>query len=102
MQRRKTVSGERGNAAVVVVVLLIVVAVAGLVGWRLYARHQNAATNTTAASTSSANQPLGTGSDNASLDNDLNNLGSSLNGGTQDIQAGAAATNDQQISVPTE
>jgi len=110
--KRIVVRDQAGNVALYAVLLLVVVAVVVLGAWRITASKKTktgtsptpAGTALTAtASGSQTSKGLTTGTDNASLNKDLNNIGGSLNEGTRNLQSASNATNDesQVVNVPT-
>ena len=107
--KRVALRDQAGNAALYMVMVLAVVTVLGLGVWRILAS-RTPKTNTPSASTpqasgsgSQTSKPLTNSTDNASLSKDITNIGSSLNEGTQNLQAATTATNDesQVVDVPT-
>lgn len=96
---------ERGFSIVETSLLVIVIAAIGVVGWYVYSHRSksNPAIPSTGASTiSSTSSQLSSGTSNADLQSDLNNVTSSSNQTNQDISASNSSLNDQSTftSVP--
>ncbi len=96
-----------GFSPVEAILVLVIVGLIGYVGWYVaHAKHAADKTLNTAASTTagaSTKPALATGTDNSSLDSNLNAIGSSLNTSSSDSAASNSAVNDQssEITVPT-
>jgi flagellar basal body-associated protein FliL len=109
MNKRKIYIAESGHILLYSVLVVAIVGVGGLGAWKIH-EHDKASTTakaTTAIPTTPTYQavtaPLPTGTDNASLQNDLSNVNSSFNQQTSDQTTVNGAVNDQQneITVPT-
>lgn len=104
----KKLKDEAGDAFVIALLVVVIVVVVVLAAWIVKRNRDNKTalvTNTAQTSTTASKPPttLPNGTDNASLDNDLNTVGTSINQGNQDLTNSNNALNDQQqeISVPT-
>jgi len=102
---------EDGSSIIHILLLLAVIAVIGLAGWAVY-RHRHTQIAQTAAVTTgsqplqaatSTSYTLTPGTDNQSLQTDVNAASGSLNSESQTMSSADNALNDQQsqIQVPT-
>lgn len=104
---------QNGMALVESVLILVIVAILAFTGWYVYHARQNSNKNLSSAASTGQTESqtpgaansttLSSGTDNSSLQSDLNSIGASQNQAAGDSNSANGAVNDQQneISVPT-
>jgi hypothetical protein len=96
-----------GNTAIHLLLGIIVLVAIGFVGWRIVKEHNSSETPVIASHTSTqsttSSVPLASGTDNASLNSDLNAVNSSLGAESQSSSSANSSLNDShaEIQVPT-
>lgn len=104
---------DQRGAIVESLLIIVVVGILGFTVWYVYHARQNSDKNLSNAAVSGQSTPvkpgastpaMSSGTDNQSLQSDLNSVDSSQNQASQDNNSSGAAINDQQneVSVPTQ
>jgi|GEM_PF-1890045 len=93
---------QYGHTALIVVLGVIVLAVVGFAGYTVVKHHNKTNKNGTSQTASGQQSTtLSSGTDDNSLDSDMNSINSSANQESNESNTVTSGLNDQQISVPT-
>lgn len=93
----------KGFGVMEIVLIVVIVGLAALVGWELLGTRQTETRSTASKPTASPMKHLSQGSDNTSLETDMQSITSNLSASDNSLEASNTAVNDSQnqITVPT-